>query len=183
MATPPPGRFRLESGHDKEGEWDWRKNPFAGTRPLRGLLVANVVFNNWDLAGNNNRIYRLKKSHGGPARWYVVQDVGGALGKASFPMGSRNKIEDFESQDLVKGVANGHVEFDFHSAHASLLDDIEPADVVWACQLISRLSDRQLADAFRAAQYPPEISARYIAKIRQKVKQGLALAAAAEKTR
>ncbi len=54
---------------------------------------------------------------------------------------------------------------------------LEPADVVWACRLISRLSDRQLADAFRAAHYAPEVSARYIAKIRAKLQQGLAVEA------
>jgi hypothetical protein len=61
-----------------------------------------------------------------------------------------------------------------------VVSDIEPADVVWACRLISRLSDRQLADAFRAAQYPDELAARYIHKIRQKLQQGLALETAAE---
>ena len=48
--------------------------------------------------------------------------------------------------------------------------------MVWACRLISRLSDEQLDDAFRAADYSPEARARFIRKIRQKLDQGLALA-------
>ena len=49
------------------------------------------------------------------------------------------------------------------------------ADVQWVCQLMSRLSDQQLADAFRAARYDDAIAARYVKRIRAKIAQGLAL--------
>jgi hypothetical protein len=42
---------------------------------------------------------------------------------------------------------------------------------------LSRLSDRQWDDAFRAAAYTPEQTARYVAKIRAKIAQGLTMAA------
>lgn len=174
-AAPEPGRFRLETDHTKEGEWSWRDNPFAGTQPCRGLVVANWLLNNWDLAASQNRIYRVEDSTGRRSEWFVVQDLGAALGKGGWPLGSRNDIRDFESQGFVEGVESGRVKFDYASRHRDLLREITPADVVWTCRLMSRLTDRQLDDAFRAAGYPPDVRVRFVRKIREKIGQGLAL--------
>jgi hypothetical protein len=43
------------------------------------------------------------------------------------------------------------------------------------CERLQRLSDRQWRDAFRAANYSDETTARYVARIRQKITQGLEL--------
>jgi hypothetical protein len=51
------------------------------------------------------------------------------------------------------------------------------ADVEWACGLLSRLSDQQWHDAFRAGGYNPDETRRYVAKIKAKVAQGLQVAA------
>ena len=59
------------------------------------------------------------------------------------------------------------------------IDKLSPADIVWGCELLNRLSDAQLDDAFRAADYPADIRQRYIAKIRRKIHEGLALRASA----
>ena len=175
-ATPEPGRFRLEADHKKEGEWSWQGNPFAGTRPCHGLLVANWLLNNWDLATSQNRIYRVKEPSGRQAEWFVVQDLGAGLGKIRWPIGSRNVIEDFESQGFVDRVENGRVKFDHAPRHRDLLREITPADVVWTCRLMSRLTDRQLDDAFRGAGYPRDVRERFVRKIREKIQEGLALA-------
>ena len=47
--------------------------------------------------------------------------------------------------------------------------------VIWASELLARLSDAQLNDAFRAAGYQPDIAGRYVAKIKAKISDGLAL--------
>ena len=174
--NPEPGRFRLASDHRTEGDWSWHKSTFVGTREYRGLVLANVILNNWDLDGDNNRVYRNDRWPKGQQTRYVVQDVGASLAKTRWPVGTRNDLEDFESQGFITGVRNGHVQFDFHGKHVDLLRDVTPADVVWACRLMGGLSDRQLEDAFRAAQYPPEVRARYIRKIKGKIRQGLDLA-------
>ena len=179
-ATPKPGRFRLDSDHKKEGNWSWKENPFVGTRPYRGLLVANVLLNNWDLTTDNNRIYRLKDAHGPGATWYVVQDVGAGLGGTLWTVGSRNNLRDFENQGFVTAAKNGRVKFDYNAGHKGLLSGITPADVVWTCRLMARLSDRQLHDAFRAAGYPRDVADRYVRKIEQKIQEGLALATPSE---
>ncbi len=61
-----PARFRLQSDHENESEWAWRDNPFAGTRPLQGLIAINLLLNNHDLKTSNNRVYRLTDARAEP---------------------------------------------------------------------------------------------------------------------
>ena len=173
VARPLSGRFRLASDHDTAGEWSWTDPRFAGTRELKGLIVANLIVNNWDLKPSQNRIYTGVR--GTPSRWFVVQDVGASFGKTAWPVGNRNHVGDFESQRLVLGVENGRVQFDYHARHKELLEDITPADVVWVCRLLDRITDRQWADLFRGAHLPEEIGVRYTRKLKSKIQEGLAL--------
>ncbi|HZN54272.1 MAG TPA: hypothetical protein VFB67_03040 [Candidatus Polarisedimenticolaceae bacterium] len=174
-ATPAPGRFRFKGDHKSDGEWSWKENPFVGTRPLRGLVIVNILLNNWDLAASQNRVYRLHDDQGSIARWYVVQDLGAALGKPRWPLGSRNDIEGFEARGFVRGADGDHVDFDYGGRHKDLLKDATVDDVVWACRLLARLSDKQLDDAFRAAGYTDDLRERFVRHIRMKIGQGLAL--------
>ena len=108
-------RFRRDS-EDREvvGEWSWYENPFVGTQPFQGLVVANLMFNNWDWKTSNNKIYDLHDAREGPRQVYVVRDLGASLGKTSFPsflrwtptramaQGSRNDVDGFEHQGFIK---------------------------------------------------------------------------------
>jgi hypothetical protein len=179
---PNPGaqaasRFRPElPSMERIADWSWQQNPFVGTRPFRGLVVLNLLMNNWDLKSTNNKIYRVTDSQGGPERLYVVRDLGASFGRTRiFPYGTRNNVADFESQKFVLGLRDGRVRFDYHGRHRELLADITPEDVIWACELFSRLDERQLDDAFRAAGYEAAERARFVAKLKEKVAEGLAL--------
>lgn len=174
VPTPYPGRFRLDSGHDTIGDWSWTDNPFLGTRELKGLIVANLLINNWDLKTNNNKVLGMPTAHG-PARWFVVQDIGASFGKTAWPIGNRNRVADYEGQKFVLGVSGGRVQFDYQGRHQELLADITAADVIWITELFARITDRQWSDAFAAAAMPDDISARYIRKIKSKIEEGLAL--------
>ena len=174
-ATTPPARFRLQSDHENDGVWEWRENPFLETRALRGKIVINLLFNNWDLDESQNRIYKVKESAPGPTRWYVVQDLGAALGRSKIALGSRNNLEDFESAGFIEGVEDGRVKFDFRGRHWRLRNDLTVEDVVWACRLLSNLSRGQLDTIFRSAGYSPSERRRFIAKIQEKIRQGLYL--------
>ena len=178
-----PARFRLESDHDTDGEWAWLENPFAGTRPLQGLIAINLLLNNHDLKTSNNRIYRLRGEKAEPVRRFVVQDIGSALGKPRglpYVRGTRNDIDDYESLDLVRKASDSKVQLDYRGPFTNILERLSPADVIWACELLNRLSDGQLDDAFKAADYAPDIRQRYIAKLRSKIQEGLALRASRE---
>jgi len=181
--TPPAGRFRLQSDHENDGVWEWRENPFVDTRALKGLIVINLLFNNWDLDESQNRVYKVPESAPGPTRWYVVQDLGAALGKSKKALGSRNDLADFEQEGFIKGVEDGRVQFDFHGRHRALRNDITPEEVVWACRLLSNLGHHRLDAIFRAAGYSSGERRRFVAKIEEKIQQGLALEQGAKAAR
>ena len=183
-----PARFRLDSDHENAGEWAWLENPFSNTRPFRALIAINLLLSNWDFKTSNNRIY-VTKGANGPVRHSVVQDRGASFGKprlarsnrllALLPgkVGTRNDLEDFEDTKLIRDIKGSEVTLDYRGAAGEVLESMNVADVIWACELMNRLRDAQLDDAFEAAGYEPPIRARYIAKIRAKINEGLALRA------
>ena len=182
-------RFRLESEEAEViGDWAWADNEFLGTQPYNGLITANILLNSWDWKTSNNKIYRITNG-GSPVQRYVVRDLGASMGKTTparllwilpipmrgFGQGSRNNIDDFESQGFIKRVDENDVEFDFHSIYGSVVDLARPSDVRWTAELLNRLTDTQWDDAFRAADYSPDVRARFIRKIKAKIAEGLAV--------
>ena len=182
-ANPGAGRFRPETTDRKVvGEWSWYENDFVHTQPFKGLIVANLILNNWDWKSSNNKVYELE----GGRRHYVVRDLGASLGKTSSPapfrwlgtriaQGNRNNLEDFEQQGFIQGVSGDRVNFDYSGIYGKVVDTVTVRDVVWTSRLLSRLSDAQWNDAFRAAGYPADQASRYVAKLKSKVAEGLAL--------
>ena len=189
VETPGTGRFRLEaSGHKVIGDWSWYENPFVSTQPFKGLLVANLILNNWDWKTSNNKLYAVADREGVSRRMFVVRDLGASLGKTTFPrflkwtpfrgmgQGSRNDVAGFEEQALIKKVEGQRVTFDYRGIHNGLVDTLTVDDVVWTCRLMARISDRQWRDAFRAAAYADAEQQRFITKLKSKIDEGLALA-------
>ncbi len=182
-ATSPnpqlPARFRQDKpdlhGLDAEGDWSYYDNPFAGTRQMNGLLVLQVMLGNSDLKKEQNALYVLDKPLHGARRWYVARDLGQTFGRTGALDPPRGDIGVFEETPFILGVQNGYVRFDYRGRHKALLERITPADVRWICERLSRLTDRQLDDAFRAAGYPKVTADRFIRRLEQKVAEGLQL--------
>jgi hypothetical protein len=105
----------------------------------------------------------------------VVRDLGAALGETGKLYPRRNWLEGFEEQAFITAVTASGVEFDYDGRHQELLSMIGPADVQWAAQLLSRLTDAQWRDAFRAGNYAAPRAGRYITRIKEKIADGLAL--------
>ena len=61
-----------------------------------------------------------------------------------------------------------------------LVDSVKVADLRWTCELLSRISERQWQDAFRAGGYTPAQSARYVQTIQEKISEARELAMAAQ---
>jgi hypothetical protein len=171
--TEPGGRFRLnDPSMSGRGEWSWQQNPFVGQRPYQGLLAILMMFNSSDLKNSNNTLYEVR-APGRTTRWYVVRDLGNALGRTGGMSPSRNNIGLFERTQFITGVSNGFVAFDFHALHGELVRDrITPDDVAWASALMAQLSLRQWQDAFRAGGYDPAVAARYIDVLRGRIAEG-----------
>jgi hypothetical protein len=155
--------------------WRWQDNPFMGTREFRGLLVVLLMLNSTDLKDDNNSVYQLREPWDGAARWFVVRDLGAALGEIGRFYPRRNWLEGFEKQPFIERVDGARVEFDYDGLQQELLTLIQADDVRWAAQLMARLTDRQWQDAFRAADYPDATAERFIRRIKQKIEDGLAV--------
>ena len=168
------------------GVWSWYENPFVNTPPFRGLVVAQLILNAWDLKTPNNRIYNAIDPAMRPGRRFIVRDVGASLGEArQFALfnrlgtrglqGSKNNLEDFERQGFITAVRGTDVEFDYRGVNGPLIDSVTVADVIWVCDLFARIPDGHWRAAFQAGRYSPEQTDGYVAKIKGKIAQGLAL--------
>jgi hypothetical protein len=185
-----PGRFRPDvPGREVAGDWPWHENPFVGTTEYGGLVVANLLLASWDWKTSNNKIYQLEKPVNGVSRWFVVRDLGASLGRFTYPsilkwfrlrgfgQGTRNDLEGFEQQGFIKRIDDGAVEFDYRGIYRDVISTVTPQHVRWACERMSKLTDEQWSDAFRAGGYTPEQTARYTHKMKEKIVQGLQLTA------
>ena len=175
----PGGRFRLvEESLEDRGEWSWQRNPFVGTRPYQGLLVILLLFNSSDLKNANNTLYEYRGDGDRVERWYVVRDLGTALGGTGRMTPERGRIDLFERHGFIDGIEDGFVRFEYHGWHQELVRRrIRPADVRWACELLARLSLTQWREAFSAGGYEPEPAERFIDRLQTKIRQGETLAA------
>jgi len=167
------GRFRLDLPALKNrGEWSWQQNPFVGQRPYQGLLVILLLFNSSDLKNSNNTLYEYDDgSAGRPTQWYVVRDLGLALGRTGRIAPRRNNLTVFEQTRFITDVSGDFVVFgDYRGLHAELLRNrITREDVQWAARLVGGLTDRQWQDAFRAGGYEPRLAARFISILRGRI--------------
>ena len=163
LRIPGVGTFRnvrLEArpSNVKRGDrWSWTDNPFVGTNELQGLKIMMALINNWDQKDGNNAILEV-----GRERHYIVSDLGSSFGK--LPVSSMfllNRFgrsvsdpEDFAKSTFIHGLEDdGTIDFAYKGKAKDLFKDISRDDARWIANLLIRLSDRQIADAFRAANY------------------------------
>ena len=167
------GRFRLDMPSLKDrGEWSWQQNPFVGQRPYQGLLVILLLFNSSDLKNSNNTLYEYHDGSGASAKeWYVVRDLGLALGRTGRVAPQRNNFDVFARTRFITDVSGDFVVFgDYHGLHAELLRNrITREDVQWAARLVGGLTERQWQDAFRAGGYDPRLATRFISILRSRI--------------
>jgi hypothetical protein len=172
-------RFRQrpkDIGLAGKGTWSWQRNPFVGTRAYNGLLALMMIINSTDLKNDNNELYEVADGAREEARlWYVVKDLGASLGETGRFDPRRGYITGFEREPFVVGVKSGLVRFAFRGRHQELLGHITVDDVKWTCQRVLRISDEQWRDAFRAGGYDEPTTSRFVARIRHKAEEGLAL--------
>ena len=160
VTIPGKGTFsnvRFEARNLKRaGEWKWKKNPFVGTPELQGLKIMMAMINNWDLKDSNNVILK----DGNELR-YAISDLGATFGHASTtPLfwrftRSRNNPANYAKSNFFEKVKGNRVVLHFGGKNSGLMKDITIQDAQWIASLLSELSDAQLRDAFRAANYTP----------------------------
>jgi hypothetical protein len=159
-------------------EWKWKENPFTGTREFQGLKVMMVLLNNWDIKDANNQIFFVQDARGGNQLQYVISDLGATFGKTgSLPLfwritRSRNNPEDYEDAKFIDGVKkDGYVDFHYGGKNRGILDKITISEAKWLGNLLARLSDHQIGDAFRAANYEPDEVRTLAESVRERINE------------
>lgn len=135
--------------------WLWTNNPFIGKPEFQGLKIMMVLINNWDMKDDNNAILATKGRIDSERR-FIISDLGATFGKTGGVFSrSRNNPADYVKAEFIKTVKGEHVEFNYGGKNGNLFGDLTVGDAKWIAGLLSRLSDLQLKDAFRAANYSP----------------------------
>jgi hypothetical protein len=169
-------RLERESKGKKIDTWQWRKNPFTGTRELDGLRVMMALVNNWDLKNQNTAVYSMSSDGDGPEgsqQIYVISDLGASFGAPGFAWPkskSRDNFDQYSHSKFITKVTPDYVDFNAPGRPALMRsfglpgffmrlrlrwigNHVPRADAKWMGQLLARLSPDQIRDAFRSAGY------------------------------
>ena len=105
-------------------------------------------------------------------RRYVISDLGATFGKTGGPIShSRNEPQKYAKSDFVAGEKGGRVRFAYSGKQSDLFDGISVADAKWIGGLLAQLSDQQIQDAFRAADFTPEERQMLVAEVKDRINQ------------
>ncbi|HEX8000758.1 MAG TPA: hypothetical protein VF528_20420 [Pyrinomonadaceae bacterium] len=162
----PEGVKRLDN-------WSWANNPFKGTKEFQGMLVLMSLLNNWDLKDDNNRILYVPGTDGGENQLrYIISDLGATVGKTGgFLSRNRNQPESYAKTKFIEGVEGNRVKLSYSGKNSGLFSNITIEEAKWIGGLLSRLSDKQISDAFRAANYSDEDVQLLTGAVRAKINQ------------
>ncbi len=153
----------------RDGYWLWANNPFVGKPEFQGLKIMMVLFNNWDMKDDNNAILAVKGDTNSERR-FIISDLGATFGKTGGLISrSRNKPSDYVKAEFVKGVKGNVVDFNYGGKMGKAFEGITVDDSKWLASWLSRLSDEQLKDAFRSANYTPEEVNQLAAAVRSRI--------------
>ena len=155
------------------GNWKWSDNPFMDKPEFRGLKIMMLMINNWDMKDENNQILATRnESTGEEELAYIISDLGASFGKTGGAISrSRNKPSDYVKADFIEKVNGGVIDFKYSGKNKKLFDNLTVADAQWLGKLLNRLSDTQLKDAFRAANYSDEETALLASAFKERINE------------
>lgn len=137
----------------RTGSWLWTDNPFVGKPEFQGLKIMMTFFNNWDMKDDNNQILAIKGQTDSERR-FIVSDLGATFGKTGGVFSrSRNKPSDYAKADFIKAVNGNSIDLYYSGKNQKIFEGITVQDAKWLASWLGRLSDDQIKDAFRAANY------------------------------
>jgi hypothetical protein len=119
-----------------------------------------ALINNWDLKDSNNEILHVRGPGGNELR-YIISDLGATFGHASGTFffwrltRSRNNPGNYAKSKFFEKVKDNRVKLHYGGKNKGLFKNITVDDAIWMGTLLSQLSDQQIRDAFRAANYTP----------------------------
>ncbi|HTG93459.1 MAG TPA: hypothetical protein VL866_12795 [Pyrinomonadaceae bacterium] len=182
VTIPGKGTFtnvRFEArpeGVKRVGEWKWSRNPFVQTPEFQGLKIMMALINNWDIKDSNNEMLHFR-GRDGDVLVYIISDLGATFGHASgTPLfwritRSRNNPKNYANSNFLKKVKDNRVEIKYGGKNRGLFKNINVDDATWIASWLSQLSDQQIRDAFRAANYTPSEINLLAGEVRQRTNE------------
>lgn len=179
ITIPGKGTFknvRLEARpeeYERLDEWKWKDNPFIGTKELQGLRMMMVFMTNWDVLDLQNKVVDV-----GSENHYIVSDLGatfGRLGNNNFPIIYRlgrktGSPKHYAKTKFIRRVEDdGDVILSYKGKNRGVFKGITVEDARWLSRLMSQLSDKQIGDAFRAANFSDAEVATYVSAVKRKI--------------
>jgi hypothetical protein len=175
----------------KIGNWQWRNNPFSGTRELNSLRVLMAVINNYDLKDVNNAIRGNKRSSAAAEELvYEVSDLGSSFGSAGLERTDQSKgnLHAYSRTQFIKKVTPGEVDFDVPRRPDWIVlvnapeffmrlglrwigHQIPRGDAKWMGHLLAQLSSDQIRNAFKAAGYSAQEIDGFTAVLESRIAQ------------
>jgi hypothetical protein len=190
-------RFERKAGNNtKIATWEWKTNPFSNTREFNGLRVMMAVINNWDLKDVNNAVYTDKATG---HQTFLVSDIGATFATNSLQTSraqDKGNVKNYVGSKFITGTTPTTVNFGTPSAPTGVLvksggvlaanyvkrrgydwigNDIPREDARWIGSMLGQLTHEQLADAFRAGNFPPDSIDQYVAVLESRIAQLKAL--------
>ena len=128
-----------------------------------GLLCAApvLIYLSWATSHLNP----FRREPGAREQRYIAADLGSSFGKAGETMFyTKGKLKDFQSLPLIKNAGPEYIDF-WRFTH------IPREHAKWITGYLAQLSDQQIRDAFRAAQFSPEEVEGFSKKVREKINE------------
>jgi len=135
-----------------------------------------ALINNWDIKDSNNEMLQFR-GRDGDLLVYIISDLGATFGHASgTPLfwritRDRNSPKSYARSDFLKKVKGNRVELKYGGKNKGLFNNITVDDAVWLASWLSQLSDQQIRDAFRAANYTPAEINLLAGEVRQRTNE------------
>lgn len=153
---------RHNEGEHRVADWAWDDNPFVGTKELDGLKIMMEILCNTDLKKANQHVYDVNRQE----QRYIAADLGVSFGKAGYTGSprSRGNLKAYQALPLIKNAGPDYVDF-WSFKH------IPREHAKWIGRYLAKLSDKQISDAFRAAEFTPKEIAGFTRKVRDKINE------------
>jgi hypothetical protein len=155
-----------------------------------------AVVNNWDLKDANNAVYTNKQTGN---QTFLVSDIGATFATNALQTTraqDKGNVDNYVNSKFITKTTPTTVDFGTPGAPTGVLiksvgflagdyakrrgydwigQDIPRQDARWIGSLLGQLSHEQLADAFRAGNFPPESINQYVSVLESRIAQLKAL--------
>jgi hypothetical protein len=151
-----------------------------------------AVMNNWDLKDANNAVFLDAKSG---REIFLASDIGAAFGTNGLSWTqarSKGNVDSFKNSRFILRASDTDLDFATPRPPTAVLaesvgfsakeyvdrsklnwigSDIPRADARWIGSLLKQLTHRQLVDAFRAGNFPPDQIETYVEILESRIQE------------